>query len=132
MPAPARSDAGTAAQLILCRPGDEQRCRAKDVAHQLGGHGSVRAGVDSDKRSSDMGWLRSNADLAVMGVALGTTALVYACGLFVIALALHPVGQHGWRPVEMVAVAVYPLGWIGLGWLGSVVWNHRRSQRTHR
>ena len=75
-----------------------------------------------------MGWLRSNADLAVMGVALGVTSLAYASGLFVMALALHPAGQHGWRPIEMIAVGVYPLGWIGLGWLGLALWNRRRSR----
>ncbi len=76
-----------------------------------------------------MGWLRSNLDLAVMGLGLGVTSLAYASGLFVMALALHPAGQHGWRPVEMGAVAAYALGWIGLGWLSSVVWNRRRGSR---
>jgi hypothetical protein len=63
-----------------------------------------------------MSWLRSNADLAVMGVALGVTSLAYASGLFVMALALHPMGQHGWRPVEMIAVGGLStrLDWPGL------------------
>jgi hypothetical protein len=78
-----------------------------------------------------MGWLRSNLDLAILGVALGVTSLAYASGLFVIALALHPVGQHGWRPVEMIAVGAYPLGWIGLGWLGSIVWSRWCTRAVH-
>ena len=75
-----------------------------------------------------MGWLRSNADLAVMGVALGVTSLAYASGIFVIALELHPAGQHGWRPIEMLAVGAYPLGWLGLGWLGAVLWSRWRGR----
>ena len=63
-----------------------------------------------------MTWLRSNADLALMGVALGAVSLAYASGAFVLGLALHPPEQHGWSAVEMVAVGAYPLGWIGLGW----------------
>lgn len=79
-----------------------------------------------------MGWLRSNLDLAILGIALGVTSLAYASGLFVLALALHPIGQRGWRPIEMIAVGVYPLGWIGLGWLGSIVWGHwRRRSAQH-
>jgi len=76
-----------------------------------------------------MGWLRSNADLALMGVALGAVSLAYAAGAFVMALALHPQDQHGWQAVEMVAVALYPLGWIGLGWGAAELWTrlHRRA-----
>jgi hypothetical protein len=63
-----------------------------------------------------MTWLRSNADLALMGVALGAVSLAYATGAFALGLALHPPDQRGWSVVEMVAVGAYPLGWIGLGW----------------
>ena len=63
-----------------------------------------------------MTWLRSNADLTLMAVALGAGSLAYASGAFVLGLALHPPNQHGWSGVEMIAVALYPLGWIGLVW----------------
>ena len=63
-----------------------------------------------------MSGLRSNADLALMAVALGVGSLVYASGAFVMGLALHPPGQHGWSGVEMIAVGAYPLAWIGLAW----------------
>jgi hypothetical protein len=79
-----------------------------------------------------MSWLRSNADLALMGAALGAVSLAYASGAFVIALALHPAHQHGWRPVEMVAVALYPLGWIGLGWCAAHLWTRVRRKAVHR
>jgi hypothetical protein len=78
-----------------------------------------------------MSWLRSNADLALMGVALGVVSLGYASGAFVIALALHPAGQHGWRPVEMIAVALYPLGWIGIGWGSAKLWARLRRRTLH-
>ncbi len=79
-----------------------------------------------------MSWLRSNADLALMGVALGAVSLAYASGGFVMALALHPAGQHGWHPVEMIAVAVYPLGWIALGWGSVELWLRVRGRPVHR
>jgi hypothetical protein len=63
-----------------------------------------------------MAWLRANADLALMGVALGAASLAYAAGAFVLGLALHPPGQRGWSAVEMVAVGAYPLSWILLTW----------------
>ena len=80
-----------------------------------------------------MNWLRSNADLALMGVALGVVSLGYASGAFIMALELHPVSQHGWRSVEMVAVALYPLGWIGLGWASAELWTRwrRKALRVH-
>ena len=77
-----------------------------------------------------MAWLRSNADLALMGVALGAVSLAYATGAFVLGLALHPPGQHGWSAVEMVAVGAYPLGWIGLAWSAAGLrarWRRRPS-----
>lgn len=74
-----------------------------------------------------MSWLRSNADLAVMAAGLGALALAYASGAFVMALALHPANQHGWRPVEMIAVGLYPLGWIGLGWGAAALWTRRHG-----
>jgi hypothetical protein len=79
-----------------------------------------------------MSWLRLNADLALMGVALGAVSLAYASGAFVMALALHPAGQHGWRPVEMIAVGLYPLGWIGLGWSSVELWSRLRGKAVHR
>ena len=55
-----------------------------------------------------MTWLRSNADLGLMGIALGAGSLAYASGAFVMGLALHPPNQHGWSGVEMMAVGLYP------------------------
>jgi hypothetical protein len=75
-----------------------------------------------------MGWLRSNTDLALLGAGLGAVSLAYATGAFVMALALHPAGQHGWRPVEMIAVGLYPLGWVGLGWGSAELWSRLRRK----
>jgi hypothetical protein len=79
-----------------------------------------------------MSWLRSNVDLALMGVALGVVALAYASGAFAMALALHPAGQQGWRPVEMIAVALYPLGWIGVGWATAALWSRLRRKAIRK
>ncbi len=79
-----------------------------------------------------MSWLRSNADLALMGVGLGAVSLAYASGAFVMALVLHPANQHSWRPIEMVAVGLYPLGWIGLGWGAAALWTRLRGRVAHR
>ena len=58
----------------------------------------------------------SDTGLALMAFALGAGSLAYTTGAFVIGLALHPASQHGWSGVEMIAVGVYPLAWIGLVW----------------
>jgi len=80
-----------------------------------------------------MTWLRSNADLALIAVALGAGSLAYASGAFVMGLALHPPGQQGWSGVEMIAVSLYPLGWIGLTWGAAELWtNWRRKTGTRR
>jgi hypothetical protein len=71
------------------------------------------------------GW-RSNADLALMAVALGGGALAYATGAFVLDLTLHSPHQHGWSAVEMVAVGLYPLTWIAILWGAAELWTHRR------
>jgi hypothetical protein len=70
--------------------------------------------------------LRSNADLTLMGFGLGAGSLAYAAGAFVMALALHPPNQHGWSGTEMIAVGLYPLGWIGLVWSAAELWNRWR------
>jgi hypothetical protein len=75
-----------------------------------------------------MAWLRSNADLGLMGIALGAGSLAYASGAFVMGLALHPPNQHGWSGVEMIAVGLYPLGWIGLTWGAAELWTRRRRK----
>jgi phosphate/sulfate permease len=72
--------------------------------------------------------LRSNADLALMAFGLGAGSLAYAAGAFVMALALHPPTQHGWSGAEMLAVGLYPLGWIGLTWGAAELWH--RARRT--
>jgi hypothetical protein len=72
--------------------------------------------------------LRSNADLVLLAIALGALSLAYAAGAFFMGLALHPPGQQRWSGVDMVAVGLYPLGWIGLGW-GAVEW-WQRARRT--
>ena len=79
-----------------------------------------------------MGWLRSNADLALMAMALGAGSLAYASGAFVMGLALHPPNQHGWSGVEMVAVAAYPLGWIGIVWGAVELWTRLRWKASQR
>jgi hypothetical protein len=84
--------------------------------------------LDWSRLEVPVSWLRSNADLALMGAGLGAVSLAYATGAFVIALALHPAGQHGWRPVEMIAVGLYPLGWIGLGWGSAGLWTRLRRK----
>jgi hypothetical protein len=63
-----------------------------------------------------MTFSRSNAEFGLLALALGAGSLIYAFGAFVMGLALHPPSQHGWRGVEMIAVGLYPLGWIGLVW----------------
>lgn len=75
-----------------------------------------------------MTWLRSNADLALMAVGLGAGALAYASGAFVLGLVLHAPNQHGWSGAEMIAVGLYPLGWIGLAWCAAQVWNRQRRR----
>ncbi len=75
-----------------------------------------------------MSGLRSNADLALMAVALGTVSLAYASGAFLMGLALYPLHQRGWNGIEIVAVGLYPLGWVGLAWAGAVVWTRWRRR----
>jgi len=75
-----------------------------------------------------MTWLRSNADLALMAVGLGAGSLAYASGAFVLGLALHAPNQHGWSGVEMIAVGLYPLGWIGLVWCAAELRTSRRRK----
>jgi hypothetical protein len=72
--------------------------------------------------------LRSNADLALMAVGLGAGSLAYASGAFVMGLALHPPNQHGWSGIEMIAVSLYPLGWIGLIWCAAELLTRRRRK----
>jgi hypothetical protein len=79
-----------------------------------------------------MTWLRSNADLTLMGVALGAGSLAYASGAFVMGLALHPPNQHGWSGVEMIAVSLYPLGWIGFIWGAAELWTRGRRKTSMR
>jgi hypothetical protein len=71
---------------------------------------------------------RSNADLALMAVGLGAVSLAYASGAFVLGLALHSPNQHGWSGVEMIAVGLYPLGWIGLIWGAAELWARCRRK----
>jgi hypothetical protein len=72
---------------------------------------------------------RSNTELALMALALGAGSLAYGIGAFTIGLALHPPGQHGWSVVEMVAVGLYPLTWIGLVWGAADLWTRWRRQK---
>jgi hypothetical protein len=91
-----------------------------------------RAALDSTGLERAMTWLRSNADLALMAVALGVGSLAYASGAFVMGLALHPRGQQGWAGIEMIAVSLYPLGWIGLVWGGAELWARWHLKRGAR
>lgn len=77
-----------------------------------------------------MTYSRSNADLALMAIALGAGSLAYASGAFVVGLVLHPPTQHGWSAVEMIALAAYPLAWIGLAWGAAGVWARSRRRAT--
>jgi hypothetical protein len=72
---------------------------------------------------------RSNVELALMALGLGAGALAYGFGAFAMGLALHPPGQHGWSGVEMVAVGLYPLTWIGLVWGAADLWTRWRRRR---
>jgi hypothetical protein len=76
-----------------------------------------------------MTYSRSNGDLALMAVGLGVGSLAYTSGAFVMGLALHPPNQHGWSGVEMMAVGLYPLGWIGLIWAAGELWTRCRRKR---
>jgi hypothetical protein len=72
---------------------------------------------------------RSNAELALLALALGAGSLTYAFGAFVMGLALHPSGQHGWSGFEMIAVGLYPLGWIGFVWGAVELWTRWRREK---
>jgi hypothetical protein len=75
---------------------------------------------------------RWNADLLLMAVALGAVSLAYAAGAFAIGLALHPPGRQAWSSAEIVAVGLYPLGWVGLAWAVTELrlrWRGRRGAR---
>jgi hypothetical protein len=72
---------------------------------------------------------RWNADLVVMAVALGASSLAYAAGAFALALGLHPPGQQAWSSAEILAVGLYPLGWVGLGWGAAALWLRAQARR---
>jgi hypothetical protein len=75
---------------------------------------------------------RWNADLVLMAVALGAVSLAYSAGAFAIGLALHPPGRQSWGSAEILAVGLYPLGWIGLAWGVAELrlrWQERRPAR---
>ncbi len=74
-----------------------------------------------------MTWFRPHSDLVALAFALGAGSLTYAAGAFVMGLALHPSTQRGWSSAEMIAVFLYPLGWIGLVWGAAELWRRRRS-----
>ncbi len=71
---------------------------------------------------------RWNMDLILMAAALGAGALAYAAGAFVMGFALYPLHRRGWSGIEIVAVGLYPLGWIGLAWGAAELWNRRRAR----
>jgi hypothetical protein len=91
--------------------------------------GSRRAALDYVRLEDAMTRLRSNADLALLGFGLCAGSLAYTAGAFVMGLALHPATQHGWSGVEMIAVGLYPLGWMGLLWGAAELWSRRRMTR---
>jgi hypothetical protein len=76
-----------------------------------------------------MAYSRSNADLALLALALGAVSLAYGTGAFVLGLALHPPGRHGWSGAEMMAVGLYPLAWIGLLWGVADLWARWRGRK---
>ncbi len=71
---------------------------------------------------------RANADLVLMALGLGAVSLAYAAGAFVLGLVLHPPGRQAWSAAEILAVGVYPLGWVGLGWGASALWLRARAR----
>jgi hypothetical protein len=73
---------------------------------------------------------RSVAVLALLSLAAGAVSLAYAAGAFVMGLVLHPPEQHGWRAVELVAVGLYPLVWLGTGWAVVALWGRLRRSST--
>jgi len=75
---------------------------------------------------------RWNADLVLMAVALGAVSLAYAAGAFALGLTLHPAGRQAWSSAEIVAVGLYPLGWVGLAWGAAELRlrAHRRRGKT--
>lgn len=79
-----------------------------------------------------MAFLRLNADLALMAFGLGAGSLAYAAGAFVMGLCLHPPSQRGWSGAEMIAVFLYPLGWIGITWGVAELWNRSRRRAADR
>ncbi len=72
---------------------------------------------------------RWNADLVLMALGLGTVSLAYAAGAFALGLALHPPGRQAWTSVEILALGLYPLGWVALGWGASALWLRARGRR---
>jgi hypothetical protein len=88
------------------------RARAPD--RPLEGIGGLE--IDLARLEEAMTWLPPNADLVLMALGLGVVSLGYASGALLLGLALHAPNQHGWSAAEMVAVGLYPLGWIGIIW----------------
>ncbi len=72
---------------------------------------------------------RWNADLVLMALGLGTVSLAYATGAFALGLALHPPGRQAWTTAEILAVGLYPLGWVALGWAAAALWLRARGRR---
>jgi hypothetical protein len=72
---------------------------------------------------------RGNADLVLMAVALGALSLAYAAGAFALGLAFHPPGRQAWTSAEILAVGLYPLGWVGLGWGAAALWLRAHGRR---
>ncbi len=72
---------------------------------------------------------RWNADLVLMAVGLGTVSLAYAAGAFALGLALHPPGRQAWTSAEILAVGLYPLGWVALGGGAAAHWLRARGRR---
>ncbi len=72
---------------------------------------------------------RWNADLVLMAVALGALSLAYAAGAFALGLALHPPGRQARTSAEILAVGLYPLGWVGLGWGAAALWLRAHGRR---
>jgi hypothetical protein len=75
---------------------------------------------------------RWNADLVLMAVGLGAVSLAYAAGAFALGLALHPPGRPAWNSAEILAVGLYPLGWVGLGWGAAELWLRAHRRRAKR
>ena len=101
MPAPSRSDAGTAFAAYRHRSSADPvtGLHGRTLSESTVDCDAAAAGVDSCSKPADgNGLAKVNMRSGCDDVALDVASACVRSGLFVMA-ALHPVGQHGWRPI---------------------------------